>query len=571
MTQRLALLVLLALLLATAATADVRFLTDTARSELTDGRRSLDLVTWELADGLLVLDRRGPGARALPGEPFAPRFDDAEWYLVDHTHPRHSGDTATPADFGHVHLTTPRAWLVEVPRDRLDAFLAAGFCLQYLDLSPVAAVPAPARRAAPAPTVVDPAVKQAYVDGLDQQAFNQLIREISGDTPLWFDGAAHTIRTRYYNTADNALAADYMAQKLVDYGYTVAFDEFTVNGNLCRNVVATRVGTVNPDEIVVVGGHYDSTSQQAGSTAPGAEDNGSGTSLVMEIARASAGRQFERTVKFVLFDAEEVGLRGSQHFVAESLASGDDIIAAITADMVAFWEDDYGVRIEGETEWEWLMTAMGQNVDAVTDIAYRKDYDSWGSDHVPFQQAGIAAFLAIDWDWDQYPYYHRTTDTWSNIAATAPLGLQITRAAAATLADVAGLVAMTTDAPAPATALVRLSAQPNPFNPLTTLAFSLDVPASGELIIHDLSGRKLATVARGDFLAGRHTVRWDGADQKGRAVPSGVYIARLSTTAGAASLTLNLVRRGRTASSALSPSGCRPPADSSLALGTAGH
>ncbi len=542
MTQRLALTALLALLLATTATADVRFLPDTPRSELTDGRRSLDLVTWELADGLLVVDRRAPDAQALPGEPFAPRFEDAEWYLVDRTRLPRTGDATTAADFGHVHLTTPRAWLVEVPRHRLDAFLAAAFRSQYLDLSPAATAPAPARGAAPSPTTVDLTEKQAYVDGLDQQAFNQLIREITGDTSFWYDGDTHTIRTRYYNTAGNALAADYMAQKLADYGYTVAFDEFTVNSTLCRNVVATSVGTVNPDEIVVVGGHYDSTSQEAGSTAPGAEDNASGTSLVMEIARASAGRQFERTVKFVLFDAEEVGLRGSQHFVAESLALGDDIIAAITADMVAFYEDDYGVRIEGETEWEWLMTAMGQNVDAVTDIAYRKDYDSWGSDHVPFQQAGIAAFLAIDWDWNQYPYYHRTNDTWSNIADTAHLGLQIARAAAGTLADVAGLVAAPTDAPAPAAALVRLTAQPNPFNPLTTLAFSLDVPTSGELTIHDLGGRRLATVARGEFLAGRHTVRWDGADQQGRAMPSGVYVARLSTTAGAASLKLNLVR-----------------------------
>ena len=57
---------------------------------------------------------------------------------------------------------------------------------------------------------------------------------------------------------------------------------------------------------------------------------------------------------------------------------------------------------------------------------------------MPFQQAGIPAFLAIDLDWGSYPHYHETSDTWDEVEATVGIALQIARAAAGTLADVAG-------------------------------------------------------------------------------------------------------------------------------------
>jgi len=532
---------------AAADVGDVLFLPGATAEMVVGHAPDLGLLTWDLPSGLLVVDRRALAQPELAATPFTPRFADAEWYLVDRRRPAARSDldpTAAPAAYGHVHLATDTAWLVEVPRPRLDAFLAAGLDIQFLDRSPVATVPQPTAgaKAGPAPTTVDPAAKTALVDDLDQRVYDQLLREISGDTAFFYNGTDRTVHTRYYNTAGNDVVAGYLAQKLAGYGYDVELDPFTVNGNNCQNVIATKIGTVYPDEIVVLGGHYDSTSQQAGTLAPGAEDNGSGTCLVMEIARASAGRDFARTVQFVLFDAEEQGLRGSQHFVADAVAAGRDIIGAITADMVSFYDRNFSVIIEGQSAWEWLMSVMADNVVAYTNLGHRKDYYSWGSDHVPFQQAGIAAFLAIDLDYDSYPYYHRTTDTWAAIEPTVPIALQISRAAAATLADVAGLVATPTAAPEIPVPMVRLAAHPNPFNPQTTLSVSLDVPTRGGLAIHDLRGRRIATLADGPLLAGEHTITWRGIDDGGRACPSGVYLVRLETDAGTASLEVNLVR-----------------------------
>ncbi|MBD3221922.1 M28 family peptidase, partial [bacterium] len=302
MPKRPVMLVAASLLLALPAMASIHLVPGATTADVAPGRASRALPTWQLETGVLVLDRSG-GAARLPERAIelTPRHDDGAFFLVGG---RHDHDLADLAELGHVHLEADGLAVIEVPRDRLDRFLAAGHDVQYLDRSPLApARTEPDGAPAPASRSVDPAVKAAYLDGLAQDAFDQVIREISGDLSFWHDGQPRTVRTRFYNTTGNDIVTDYLAQRLASWGYTVELDTFTAWGQVCRNVVATVEGTVTPDEIVVVGGHFDSTSGDAQSEAPGAEDNASGTSLVMELARASAGREFERTVQFVLFDA----------------------------------------------------------------------------------------------------------------------------------------------------------------------------------------------------------------------------------------------------------------------------
>jgi len=84
------------------------------------------------------------------------------------------------------------------------------------------------------------------------------------------------------------------------------------------------------------------------------------------------------------------------------------------------------------------------------------------------------------------------------------------------------------DAP-PAPAQTRLAgAQPNPFNPRTTIAFELAAAAEARLSIVDLQGRRLRALAAGPLPAGRHEVVWDGRDDAGRQLPSGAYMVELS-------------------------------------------
>jgi hypothetical protein len=68
---------------------------------------------------------------------------------------------------------------------------------------------------------------------------------------------------------------------------------------------------------------------------------------------------------------------------------------------------------------------------------------------------------------------------------------------------------------------------PNPFNPSTTISFSLAANRETRLVIHDSLGRTVRTLVDGPRAAGKHTVVWDGRDDSGRAVSSGVYICRM--------------------------------------------
>lgn len=84
-----------------------------------------------------------------------------------------------------------------------------------------------------------------------------------------------------------------------------------------------------------------------------------------------------------------------------------------------------------------------------------------------------------------------------------------------------------TAAPAPSLLDIVLAAAPNPFNPATTLRFSLDRAARAEMSIYGLDGRRIAVLVSGSYPAGDHAVVWRGRDDAGRPVPSGAYVARL--------------------------------------------
>lgn len=113
------------------------------------------------------------------------------------------------------------------------------------------------------------------------------------------------------------------------------------------NVVATLRGSVAPDRIYVVAGHYDSRVtdvMDATSYAPGADDDASGVAVVMELARVMAGRRPEATIVFTAVAGEEQGLFGSRHQAKLYKAAGADVQAMFTNDIVGSSTADDGTR-----------------------------------------------------------------------------------------------------------------------------------------------------------------------------------------------------------------------------------
>jgi probable HAF family extracellular repeat protein len=72
-----------------------------------------------------------------------------------------------------------------------------------------------------------------------------------------------------------------------------------------------------------------------------------------------------------------------------------------------------------------------------------------------------------------------------------------------------------------------LTASPNPFRSSMSIRYTLQVPSLTSLAVHDLLGRRIATLSNGDREAGRHADTWTGLDDAGRSVPMGVYLLRL--------------------------------------------
>eukprot|EP00002_Diphylleia_rotans_P013500 TRINITY_DN263_c0_g1_i1.p1 TRINITY_DN263_c0_g1~~TRINITY_DN263_c0_g1_i1.p1 ORF type:complete len:435 (+),score=83.20 TRINITY_DN263_c0_g1_i1:50-1354(+) len=285
---------------------------------------------------------------------------------------------------------------------------------------------------------VDRATKDQLVNAVSKADFDLFAQQLSGAASFTLRGQVYTNDNRNTNRPGNALAAEYIADRFKSFGYSdVQYQNFTVSGTPTSNVIAVKRGSRYPDEIVVIGAHFDSTSENTAKSAPGAEDNGSGTSAVLAIAKAFASSNSERTIHFIAFSGEEQGLLGSAYYVSK--ADKTKVLNALTMDMVSYWKSRRGILIEGTRQFASLMSVVETNVKAYTRLTVDLSYSSFGSDHVSFQRAGIPAILGIDLDWGSYPDYHRTTDTYDKLDTT--LGHEISKSMMGALVDLAGVSA----------------------------------------------------------------------------------------------------------------------------------
>ncbi|KJE91757.1 hypothetical protein CAOG_08638 [Capsaspora owczarzaki ATCC 30864] len=293
-------------------------------------------------------------------------------------------------------------------------------------------------------------VTSDIVDRLDGERYLGHLAKLTGVEPFTLPATGskeYTIKTRMSTTSDNALAADFLAAHCSALGLQVEFQTLKVSGKETRNVVCKHLGRVTPSKIVVVGAHFDSTSQSAATLAPGAVDNGSGTAGVMAIAEVIADVQFNHTIHLVFFTGEEQGLYGSQHYVDQAVKAKLDITCALIMDMIGYSDLYFGVMVEGtrDAPIQTLMTNVVANMKVYAPaLDVSTSSNSFGSDHIPFQRANIPAILAIEQDDTDYPSYHRTTDTVSNVNEAQSIA--ILRGLTGTLISAAGVLNATISA-----------------------------------------------------------------------------------------------------------------------------
>ncbi len=188
---------------------------------------------------------------------------------------------------------------------------------------------------------------------------------------------------------------------------------------LARNVIGLLPGNgPQASEYVVIGGHYDHLGNRNDRIHNGADDNASGTAGVIELARALANTpRRNRSVLFMAFTGEEMGLLGSKHFVESPTVERGSIAAMINMDMIGRLDNEDHMNmlaVQGLGTGDSFPGIIERHAPALG-LPYLPDQSAKGpSDHAPFYDAGVPSlffFTGVHSD------YHRPGDDTGKINA----------------------------------------------------------------------------------------------------------------------------------------------------------
>ncbi|MCU0612375.1 MAG: M28 family peptidase [Candidatus Eisenbacteria bacterium] len=286
-----------------------------------------------------------------------------------------------------------------------------------------------------------------------------LIDQVSGDSLAAYTQRLEAFRTRLMLTDSSYAATQWIADMFSSWGYPAVFDSFFVDGSWVgefpgtgyeRSVIATGLGAHTPSDHVILGGHHDSivwpNFWDALEYAPGADDNATGVATALEAARIFRNYSWDRTIQYMAFGGEELGLFGSWDYAIESSQAGRDIRGVIGPDMIGYLDDgiwELNVCHADHAAWlAGLYAAVGQAFVPSITMYPVISYD--GSDHAPFNAVGYSA-IACEERWiPNNPHWHAPTDTWEQItpeyfAAAAKVCIATTAVLALFPDEVAGV------------------------------------------------------------------------------------------------------------------------------------
>lgn len=245
------------------------------------------------------------------------------------------------------------------------------------------------------------------------------------------------IGERHVPECHNALrrAADFLDRQLTVVGYLVRRDSFVVEGHTVCNLDVERTGVMYPEEIIIVGAHYDTVSG-----SPGANDNGSAVVATLALARALARVEMARTVRLAFFVNEE-----SPYYMTESMGSlryaqgcrmrQEDVRGMMSLETIGYYVDRSHSQRYPVGILRWFYPTRGNFVAFVGNVhsrhwvhetirgfrrtsfpsqgiaAPRWLRDIFRSDHASFWQYGFPALMVTDTANFRYPYYHTAEDT----------------------------------------------------------------------------------------------------------------------------------------------------------------
>jgi hypothetical protein len=269
----------------------------------------------------------------------------------------------------------------------------------------------------------DPAI-QAVVDSVSMVHYRNYQVDIESMGLGLYGGSDFKMayRNRDYHLEEGPSPGNREACLYLQDAFKAMGLKVTVQGKYL-NVVGELTGTTSPGKIYIIGAHYDHLEGDM----PGGDDNASGTAAVLEAARVLSQYQFESTIRFICFNAEEDGLLGSKDYVSKMLISGNETVAGMInldlilrpgsdVDSLSVIDAELEVRSSHKPSWAWARAFRQAAIDYVPSLVVDEtiiDGES-SSDNDSFLEAGYPAFLVIensDPDWDKAnPYVHDYED-----------------------------------------------------------------------------------------------------------------------------------------------------------------
>ena len=253
------------------------------------------------------------------------------------------------------------------------------------------------------------------------QKINQVLDFIDQDLILGYLKTLVSYGTRMDGTYGCELASRYINKQFTTMGLDTWMQNWSHWGNSYyhhiysgRNIEATLPG-IDTNDALLFNAHYDSVA-----AGPGANDDGSGTVAVLAAAYALSHFTFQRTIKFVTFSGEEVGLLGSQAYTEAAYERNDSILLEINADMIGHDTGSNTLRLTTTEDAGFGADAFSTvNQDYNIGLTLTRGYTTRPNHKLA--ASDFSAFIPYGWEtlccWETDPDYnmHTAQDNLSNV------------------------------------------------------------------------------------------------------------------------------------------------------------
>ena len=297
------------------------------------------------------------------------------------------------------------------------------------------------------------------------------------------------------NVGSTALgnAKNWIKTRYQNLGYTDIVEQpFSYGGNTTNNIIITKTGSVFPNTYLIIDAHYDTIN------GTGTNDNGSGTVLIMELARLLKNINTEYSIKFIHFSGEEDGLIGSNYYVNNTVIPENlDILLVLNIDEVGGVNGLINDTIICEKDLDnsptsnnaasaasttILANCFGLYSNLNTEISF-----AYASDYIPFENNN--QIITGLYEKNETPHAHTSSDTLANMDVNYLF--EVTKGALGAALEFAiasnSLNTLTFNSKS------NISFYPNPSNGIFNIKLNNNIIKDLELVVLDVLGKEVYT------------------------------------------------------------------------------